>query len=292
MDSQGYANVADVLAWRKIKSLQTTFPEILNAVSSSDKKRFALLHIPSAEVERDTPATTSTTSEDKREGEVLHEKDAITLDQNTAVPTTSAAQETATATALAVQDQNPSHFLIRATQGHSIKSVEAESLLEKISLEDKSKLPKTVVHGTFHGAWPAILKSGGLRSMNRNQVHFATGPTLDTVLSAQPEGQAQSNEPQVISGMRRDAQILIYINIEKALAAGCPFWRSENDVILSGGIASGNGDDKLVPLEFVDVVVERKRGMGKIWENGQVLQELPADLTKRNPKGNQGNKKN
>lgn len=127
--------------------------------------------------------------------------------------------------------------------------------------------------------------------MARNQVHFATGPALDTVLSAQTEGQTQQNEPQVISGMRRDAQILIYINIEKALAAGCPFWRSENDVILSEGITSGNGDDKLVPLEFVDVVVERKRGMGKIWENGQVLQELPADLTQRNPKGNRGNRK-
>lgn len=152
--------MAAQLAWRKIKSLQTTFPEILHAVSSSDKKRFALLHLPSAKADRDTP--TATTAEDKH-GDAVHEQDAITLDQDTAIPTTSAAQETATATALAVQDLNPSHFLIRATQGHSIKSVEAESLLEKITLEDKSKLPKTVVHGTFHAAWPAILKSGGLK---------------------------------------------------------------------------------------------------------------------------------
>jgi 2'-phosphotransferase len=98
--------------------------------------------------------------------------------------------------------------------------------------------------------------------------------------------------------MRWDTTILIYIDIKKALTAGCPFWRSENGVILSEGIdtreqVEGVGDNKndqnarkkVVPLEFFDVVVERGKGLGILWENGKQVQELPSGLaSQRNPK--------
>lgn len=188
-----------------------------------------------------------------------------------------------------MRDTDPSHFFIRATQGHSIKTVDAAALLEKLSLSDETSLPNTVVHGTFHSAWPAILESGGLRCMGRNHVHFATGPALESVLpdGTEPgkEKTLLQNDGKVISGMRRDAQVLIYIDLRKAMAAGCPFGRSENGVILSEGMAT---EDKgnLVPVEFFDVVVERANGLGKIWERGRVLQELPGEWTKKGtPKG-------
>jgi 2'-phosphotransferase len=93
--------------------------------------------------------------------------------------------------------------------------------------------------------------------------------------------------------MRRDAQILIYIDLKKALAAGCPFWRSENGVILSEGVdiegnqETGDGTlQKIIPVEFFDVVVEKKCGLGKIWEHGQTIQELPSELLQKGiPKG-------
>jgi 2'-phosphotransferase len=105
--------------------------------------------------------------------------------------------------------------------------------------------------------------------------------------------------------MRWDTTILIYIDIKKALTAGCPFWRSENGVILSEGIDTGEqvegvGDDKndqnarkkIVPLEFFDVVVERGQGLGILWENGKQVQELPSGLASRkNPKDWKGNKR-
>ncbi|KAE8357089.1 KptA family-domain-containing protein [Aspergillus caelatus] len=271
LDSQGYANVADVLAWRKLKSLKVTFPEIVAAVATSDKKRFALLHIPSAEAQAQQSTSTEASTEH-------------------GIPTTSAGQDSATETALAVSesDLDPTHFLIRATQGHSIKSVDAASFLEKLSLDDEAKLPDTVVHGTFHAAWPAILASGGLRSMGRNQVHFATGPSVESVLAQGAQGAKEvtgDHGEKVISGMRRDAQVLIYINLRTALAAGCPFWRSENGVILSEGMVV-NGSSGVVPVEFFDVVVERKHGLGKIWEGGKEVQALPEELMKQgNPKG-------
>ena len=283
------------LAWRKLKSLQATFAEIIDAVATSDKKRFALFHVPS-EVDnpaKDTPEKLC--SQEDTEGDAYADGRDESQENNT----------TEQALAVAVNDHNPANFLIRATQGHSMKSVKAETLLEKLSLtDDESKLPTTVVHGTFHTAWPGILASGGLRCMGRNHVHFATGPSLESILPRQAEGPGTDsttqglkdlglNDGHVISGMRRDAQVLIYVDLKKALAAGCPFWRSENNVILSEGMETDKKqeDSKIVPLEFASVVVERKHGLGKIWEDGKVLQDLPANLTQRGPpKGKRGKK--
>ncbi|KAE8391890.1 phosphotransferase KptA/Tpt1 [Aspergillus alliaceus] len=134
LDAQGYASVADVLAWRKLKSLKVTFPEIVRAVATSDKKRFALLHIPTADAQQSQSTDAQASS----------------------IPTTSAGQDTATETALAVSesDVDPSHFLIRATQGHSIKGVEAASFLEKLScLAGYSFLWGVTVHGAEPGAF-------------------------------------------------------------------------------------------------------------------------------------------
>lgn len=199
-------------------------------------------------------------------------------------PTTTAGQENATQKALSVKDTDPTHFLIRATQGHSIKGLDAAALLEKLTLSEEPSLPNTVVHGTFHSAWPAILASGGLKCMGRNHVHFATGPALDSVLPGDGKP-VQADPGQVISGMRRDAQVLIYVDVRKALQAGCPFWRSENGVILSEGVSTDGGNG-VVPVDFFDAVVERKNGLGKIWERGTVIRDLPPELTKKGtPKG-------
>ncbi|PWY91081.1 hypothetical protein BO70DRAFT_425987 [Aspergillus heteromorphus CBS 117.55] len=287
MDAQGYANVADVLAWRKLKSLKATFPEIVDAVANSDKKRFALLYIPSGD--SGTPATTSTAT------------DTATSTDTPTDPTQQTEQTTLTALAAATSTPTPpsSSFLIRATQGHSIKSIEAAGLLEKLTLDDKAsdKFPKTVVHGTFHSTWPAIFASGGLKCMGRNQVHFATGPALEEVLGEiakrkqqkNTDGEGETGEKgeagKVISGMRRDAQVLVYVNVERALAAGCPFWRSENGVVLSEGmeVEVDGKKETMVPLSVVDVVVERKLGLGRMWEKGAVVQQWPSEWGTRPP---------
>ncbi|RAH41445.1 tRNA 2'-phosphotransferase [Aspergillus brunneoviolaceus CBS 621.78] len=284
MDAQGYASVGDLLAWRKLKSLKVTFPEIVDAVASSDKKRFGLLYLPPSASTSTATSTAESTPTTAVESTSTAEQAGDTTSPQT---TTNDTTETATATALAAAttDQDPTHYLIRATQGHSIKTVEAAGLLERLT-PTTSNLPSTVVHGTFHGAWPLILESGGLRCMGRNQVHFATGPEREAVLARSQHEQKEEGavggggggHGQVISGMRRDAQVLIYIDLVKALQLGCPFWRSENGVILSEGI------EGMVPLEVVDAVVERR--LGTIWERGAVVQQWPAEWSRRrNPKG-------
>lgn len=334
-------------------------------MGNSDKKRFALLHIPTAESEDEKdkattipPAQTSSERPEGKEPGARTVLDADPATMTTATTTTNAGQENATEKALAATDTEPSNFLIRATQGHSIKSVDPAAYLERLSLTgttenntnndnnsnndtdntNKPPLPDTVVHGTYHSAWPSILETGGLRCMSRNHVHFATGPSLESVLlgikntkassettnekSSKQEQEQQregNNKPmhtednnnssneKVISGIRRDAQVLIYINLRKALEADCPFWRSENGVILSEGVPVGNSgkgeeegkkegkgdyDDeggqavRVVPVEFFEVVVERREGLGVLWEQGREVQKLPPGLTSRkSPKG-------
>ncbi|KAG0489419.1 hypothetical protein HPP92_008230 [Vanilla planifolia] len=109
----------------------------------------------------------------------------------------------------AVRRDNKSRFslleeggelLIRANQGHSITTVTSENLLRPILSADEVQI---CVHGTYRKNLKSILQSG-LKRMNRLHVHFASG---------MPDG-------EVISGMRRDIDILIFLDVGRALNDG------------------------------------------------------------------------
>ncbi|KAI7900447.1 phosphotransferase KptA/Tpt1 [Cokeromyces recurvatus] len=108
------------------------------------------------------------------------------------------------------------NWFIRASQGHSIKSIDSNELLEEIT----DKIDTCVIHGTNLQAWQHI-KEKGLSKMNRNHIHFAVGLPGD---------------PNVKSGIRKTSEIFIYIDTEKARQDGIIFYRSKNHVILSNGI--------------------------------------------------------
>ena len=107
--------------------------------------------------------------------------------------------------------------MIRANQGHSIDIVNSEQLLTKIN--DPSAIP-ICVHGTYFKAWKSI-KTSGLNRMKRNHIHMASG---------------MPGEDGVISGMRSNCEIIIYIDIENAINdGGLDFYKSSNNVILTKG---------------------------------------------------------
>lgn len=185
----------------------------------------------------------------------------------------------------------PEDWLIRANQGHSIK-VESEALLRPIAIlssdeaEDKSTtgedgetkgpvpVPKTVVHGTYFAFWPTIVESGGLRVMRRTHVHCSVGLPEDG--------------KEVISGMRRDAELLVHIDVEKSIReAGMKWWMSENGVVLTEGIEE-DGVAGLVPARFFREVVGRKKDVGVLWRDGEKVGDLPADLKVVVPMGKGG----
>mmetsp|Transcript_20806 Transcript_20806/g.38883 ORF Transcript_20806/g.38883 Transcript_20806/m.38883 type:complete len:193 (+) Transcript_20806:631-1209(+) len=105
---------------------------------------------------------------------------------------------------------------IRANQGHSIRDIDADQLLERI--EDPNQA-KVCIHGTYLCHLDSIMKSG-LQRMKRNHIHFAAGEVDDN---------------QVISGMRTRCEVKIYINVEAMLRDGIPLYRSSNNVLLSPG---------------------------------------------------------
>ncbi|KAL0931810.1 tRNA 2'-phosphotransferase 1 [Colletotrichum truncatum] len=162
---------------------------------------------------------------------------------------------------------DPSHWLIRANQGHSIK-LDSASLLTPITPEN---VPETVVHGTYFAFWKQIEESGGLKRMGRNHVHFATGLPTD--------------EKGVISGMRKDAELLVYVDVARALKEeGLKWWISENGVVLTEGDEEG-----VVPSRLFKEVRGRDEALvGTLWSDGEKIADLPEGLKMRAPPGKGG----
>ncbi|CAL1174025.1 unnamed protein product [Cladocopium goreaui] len=107
-------------------------------------------------------------------------------------------------------------LLIRANQGHTMKVVEDDLLLEVITD------PTTVsdcVHGTYLVHWPFI-KRQGLSKVARNHIHLAPGLPEDGK----------------IRGMRSTAELFLYIDVPAAMQDGMVFYRSKNEVILTQGL--------------------------------------------------------
>lgn len=126
--------------------------------------------------------------------------------------------------------------LIRATQGHSLKQVNDEDLLTLIRNADEMK---DCIHGTLERNWTHI-KRLGLASMKRNHIHLTT----------------QEIGENVISGMRKNCEVMIHIDFRRAMNDGIKFYRSSNNVILTRGI----NDSGTLPSEYVAHVTRIRDG--------------------------------
>ena len=106
---------------------------------------------------------------------------------------------------------------IRATQGHSMFRVD-NSAHAPISGPRDLAGKTEVVHGTCLAAWMGI-RNVGLKSMKRNHIHFCLGLPGSGV----------------ISGMRDSADVVISVDLARAIRAGVDFVKSTNGVILTKG---------------------------------------------------------
>ena len=126
-------------------------------------------------------------------------------------------------------------LLVRAAQGHSMREVQDDLLLRRLSVVD-SNLPEFCVHGTFDKHLPSILRlgliTGGTR-YSRNHVHFTP---------------YEPNDSRIISGVRSGSEVAIYIDLHRALRHGVPFFISTNHVILSPGIEGVIAADYILKL--------------------------------------------
>jgi len=108
---------------------------------------------------------------------------------------------------------------IRANQGHSDDTVDGQVLARPIAVND---LPSCVVHGTYFKHIEQIL-SEGLKRMGRRHIH----------LFLEDGGVG-----------RKDAEVLLYIDVSRAGVAGIEFLQAENRVILATSEA-----DSAIPVQ-------------------------------------------
>ena len=121
---------------------------------------------------------------------------------------------------------------IRAVQGHTMPGV-AREIGTPLTMDNA---PAVAVHGSYLSSLEPILR-GGLSRMKRNHIHLAEGLL---------------GEPGVISGMRRNAELFIWVNVQKAVRDGVRFLRASNGVIL----CDGKDGDGVLPPSFFSVVIE------------------------------------
>ncbi|KAF1002343.1 uncharacterized protein LOC141701695 [Apium graveolens] len=123
-------------------------------------------------------------------------------------------------------------LFVRANQGHTLKAVKTESLLKPIISAEEVPV---CVHGTYRENLPSILEHG-LKCMKRLHIHFACGLPKDS---------------DVISGMRENVNILIFLDVKKALEEGMELYFSENKVVLTEGF---NG---VIPVKYFERIESR-----------------------------------
>ncbi|ORX43234.1 phosphotransferase KptA/Tpt1 [Piromyces finnis] len=121
-------------------------------------------------------------------------------------------------------------WFIKANQGHSIKLKNPN--LKKVN--DPSEIP-VVIHGTVMEHLQSILNNG-LSTRGRTHIHFASGLFGDK---------------NVISGMRYNYEVAIYIDSKKAMDDGMEFFLSENGVILSSGF------NNIINKKYFQKIVKR-----------------------------------
>ena len=114
---------------------------------------------------------------------------------------------------------------IRATQGHSMKGIDEGLIHRCLSVED-ADLPSVCVHGTYWKyfdsiKWNGLWAGGTQKGCTRTHVHFVP---------------FNPGDRRIVSGMRKDCEVAIWIDLRKALKDGIPFYESANKVILSSGI--------------------------------------------------------
>ncbi|KAM6953337.1 tRNA 2'-phosphotransferase 1 [Aplochiton taeniatus] len=116
---------------------------------------------------------------------------------------------------------------IRANQGHSLQLADLDL---KPVLAGSADCPCEAVHWSYLRNWTSI-RSQGLSRMTRMHIHLV--PDLP-------------GDSPAISGKRKDCDLVIFIDVPKALSDGIQFFWSENGVLLSPGDADG----RLLPRFF------------------------------------------
>ncbi|MCJ1307328.1 hypothetical protein MMC25_000974 [Agyrium rufum] len=284
MDERGFVNVGDILSWHQMRSLKLTFAELRTLVSTNDKQRFQLLYIGSdASTASINPSPSASESTSKSEpispSDLPPQPSVPDLDQKSDAnsdPQPNRAGQSVPAP-IEEEDTDASHYLIRASQGHSL-AIESSGLLTPFDPDDPS-CPTEVVHGTFTPRWQLICKSGGLSRMGRTHVHFTIREEGKDASESGKSGGSGEKKDSAEAGRTEDAatevgnreengadEVKEVLDVEvKVNGMG----KTEKEKVVSGLRTGAN------VLVWVDLKRSAKEGGLKWWKsaNGVVLTE-------------------
>jgi len=133
-------------------------------------------------------------------------------------------------------------WFMRANQGHSISSVTEDAVT---LITNPDEYPE-VIHGTFRKNLE-LIKMNGLSRMKRNHIHL-------------------SSSMDASSGIRKNGNVFIHIDIHSAMNDGIKFFISDNGVILTPGNENGILEPKYFKL------ISDAKGNNLLIANTQVKQ--------------------
>jgi 2'-phosphotransferase len=143
-----------------------------------------------------------------------------------------------------VRDDNKQRFELReADGGTQIRNAQGHTMpIEGVGTPlTLMTAPAVAVHGSYAEHLQPIL-AGGLSKMGRNHIHLAKGLL---------------GEADVISGMRGNCELFIWVDVREAIRSGYNVVESTNGVIL----CDGRDGDGVLPPKFFSVVIELCGGL-------------------------------
>ena len=144
----------------------------------------------------------------------------------------------------------PCENYIRASRGHSIRSVEDVRLLQEVV--DASTV-RDAVYGTSSKSWE-VIRETGLSRGHKNHICIATRDSKSGYSTA-------------------DSNVLIYIDVAQAISDGITFFVATNGCILTRGV---NESGMLPSKYFLRVVFNRGDGDGD--GNGDTDSRQPEEI--------------
>ena len=112
-----------------------------------------------------------------------------------------------------IDPNNPSHHLICAWDGHSLR-LSPEGVMEPVDIKE---IPDQLVHATSEENWQKILQSGSLKCPpERNSIHFLLESRNAKIKL--PSGNIPVEK--AVPGFRTDATILIWVDAKRSAKDG------------------------------------------------------------------------
>jgi 2'-phosphotransferase len=142
----------------------------------------------------------------------------------------------------------PSNYLIALTTSLAPPDISPASLTPLSLAADN--LPELVIYATTYAAYATILEEKQITNRSGTQIHFTTK-------------------------IPDDAEVLIYIDIVAALEQGQKWLVHE-----AKGVVVTQGKGGAVESAFWKKVVGKKGGLGMLFENGEVVKEVPVGAKK------------